>query len=114
MADPFLVFYITHPDEATARRIAGDLLQQKLIACANIFPVASSYRWEGAIAGEEEWVSIVKTRLSLEAAVEAAVTAIHPYQTPCLMRFEARANREYVQWIEDSTSGGSPDGAPLA
>ncbi len=103
MTSNFLVFYITHPDEATAKHIADALLQERLIACANLFPMTSAYWWDGAIAQESEWVSILKTKLSLEAAVEAAIAAIHPYQTPCLMRFEARANQAYCRWIEENT-----------
>lgn len=104
MADSsFLVFYVTHPDEATAMRISDALLQDRLVACANVFPMSSAYWWEGAIAREGEWVSILKTRLALEELVEAAITNIHPYQTPCLMRFEVRANKAYSQWIEEST-----------
>ncbi len=103
MADAFLLFYVTHPDEATAKRIAGELLDARLIACANIFPIASAYWWEGAITGANEWVSVLKTRLSLEKTLEQSISNIHPYTTPCIMRFEVRANRAYLDWIEEST-----------
>ncbi len=99
---PFLTFYITHPDEATARRIADHLLQERLIACANIFPVGSAYWWDGAIQHESEWVSVVKTSIGLEEHLEAVVEAIHPYDTPCIMRVESRANAAYEKWIRDS------------
>lgn len=99
---PFLLFYLTHPDEATARRVTDHLLERRLVACANIFPVASAYWWQGAIQGEGEWVSVVKSPLALEAAVEAEVLKIHPYETPCITRFEVRANAAYEKWIADS------------
>lgn len=99
----FLVFYTTYPDEITARSITAQLLNQRLIACANIFPIQSAYWWEGAVQQEGEWVAVLKTRLSLEQAVEAALLEIHPYETPCIMRFETRANAAYAQWIEEST-----------
>lgn len=99
----FLVFYITHPDEVTAKRIADDLLHKRLVACANIFPMQSTYWWMGEIQQAGEWVSIVKTRPELEAAVEDAVLALHPYDTPCIMRFEARANGAYEAWIRAQT-----------
>jgi periplasmic divalent cation tolerance protein len=102
---PFLVFYITHPDEATARHIAARLLDERLIACANIFPIQSMYRWEGVIQQENEWVSIVKTRLALEKDLETALIRLHPYQTPCVLRYEVRANEDYEHWIEMETAG---------
>ena len=106
MANSFLVFYVTHPDEATAQRIADILLQARLVACANIFPITSAYWWEGVIAKEGEWVSILKTPLSLEVAVEAAILKVHPYEVPCVLRFEVKANEAYAVWIEESTGSG--------
>jgi periplasmic divalent cation tolerance protein len=99
---PFLCCYITHPDEAAARRMAEHLLTERLIACANIFPVTSAYWWQGAVQQENEWVSLVKTSLELEAALESAVQRMHSYEVPCIMRFEARANETYEQWIAAS------------
>ena len=103
MDNRFLVFYITHPDEDCAKRISDAMLQQRLVACANISPVGSLYWWEGAVVQEGEWVSVLKTRLDLEQALENAIRAMHPYQTPCIMRFETRANEDYVAWIASST-----------
>jgi periplasmic divalent cation tolerance protein len=100
----FLIFYITHPDEATAKRIADELLERRLAACANIFHIQSAYWWEGAVQHDGEWVSLLKTRTDLESALEVAVRELHPYQTPCIMRYEVRANAAYEQWIIDSTS----------
>ena len=99
----FLMFYVTHPDEACARRIAESLLDEKLVACANIFPITSAYWWQESVQNDQEWVSILKTRPELEQALEQAVTALHPYEVPCILRFEVRANAAYEQWIRDST-----------
>lgn len=99
----FLLCYITHPDEATARRISEHLLNERLVACANIFPITSAYWWQGAIQHENEWVSVVKTRLDLEKKLEAAVQKIHPYEVPCILRFEVRANEGYEDWIAAET-----------
>gem|GEM_PF-5063711 len=60
---PFLTFYITHPDEATARRIAGELVQERWAACANIFPIHSAYWWNGAVQNDAEWVSVSRPAL---------------------------------------------------
>ncbi|MBX2892933.1 MAG: divalent-cation tolerance protein CutA [Saprospiraceae bacterium] len=102
----FLVFYITHPDEATARRVAAHLVQERLAACANVFPITSAFWWRGAVQHEGEWVSIVKTRLDLEEKLEAEIHKMHPYEVPCIMRWEARANADYEAWIVAETTGG--------
>lgn len=97
------MFYITHPDEDTARRIASHLVEIRLAACANVFPVKSTYWWEGALHQEGEWVSVLKTRPGLEFALAETVQKMHPYEVPCILRFEVRANAAYEQWIVDST-----------
>lgn len=99
----FLLFYITHPDEETARRIAGQVVEDRLAACANIFPVRSAYWWNGAIQHEDEWVTVLKTRLDLEAELEASIRALHPYELPCILRYEVRANTDYENWIVSAT-----------
>jgi periplasmic divalent cation tolerance protein len=100
---PFLIFYVTHPDEAAAQQFGQRLLERRLVACANIFPIRSAYFWEGGLQNDAEWVSILKTRLDLEATVESAARELHPYQTPCLLRYEVRANADYERWIEENT-----------
>lgn len=101
----FLLFYITHPDETTAQRIATQMVERRLAACANTFPISSAYWWNGAVQQENEWVSVLKTRLELEMRVEEAIRQIHPYETPCILRFKVRANADYEKWIADSTLG---------
>lgn len=99
----FLMFYLTFPDEQTAFRVGEALLQERLIACINTFPIKSAYWWEGDIVQDNEWVAVVKTRLAHEQLVSSFVETHHPYQTPCILRYEVRANDAYYQWILAST-----------
>lgn len=104
----FLTFYITCPNEAAARQIGTEIVQQKLAACANFFPIASTYFWDGNLVQDNEWVCLLKTIPGLETAVEKAVAAMHPYDIPCIMRFETRANAAYENWIVSSTTLPAP------
>lgn len=101
------MFYLTYPDEATAHQVGEALLQERLVACVNSFPIKSAYWWEGQIVRDDEWVSVVKTRLEYESLVTSFVAERHPYQTPCILRFEVRANEAYFQWILASTERSS-------
>lgn len=98
----FILIYITHPNEDEATRVTNVLVEQKYVACSNIFPITSAYWWNGAIANEKEWVSIVKTVPENWEAVKAKVAAIHPYEVPCIMKINVEANDEYEQWIRKS------------
>lgn len=97
-----LIFYITYPDTATANQIGNTLIDQKLIACYNLIPIQSAYLWEGALCTENEVATLLKTSKHLEQAVEQAILAIHPYTTPCIIRWEVQANDAYENWVTAS------------
>lgn len=97
----FIVIYITHKDMAEAKKVAEALLQDRLIACVNYFPIESSYWWKGKIATGKEIVTLAKTKKVNWTKVKKAVEAMHPYETPCIMKIEVEANTAYVQWIHD-------------
>ena len=99
----FLLFYITHPDEESAQRISGHLVDKRLAACANVFPVTSAFRWQESVVQESEWVSVLKTRPELENRLEDEIRKLHPYEVPCILRFEVRANAAYEEWIVAET-----------
>lgn len=99
----FIIVYITHQNEEEARKVTSHLLEKKLVACGNLFPIQSSYWWEGKIAAEAEVVSIVKTRSQNWEKVRAEVKRIHPYKVPCIMKIEVEANEEYESWINSET-----------
>ena len=97
--------WINCPSEEVADRIAGKLIERRLVACANRFPpIASSYRWKGGIEQAEEVPLLVKTRDELFDAVEAVVLDLHPYETPSLIGIAVdRVNGGYLDWIYAET-----------
>ena len=100
----FIIVYITHKNEENAMKVVKHLLDKKLIACANTFPIKSSYIWNSKIANEDEIVTIVKTRKENWESLRSEVEKIHPYETPCIMRIDVTANSSYEEWIGKETS----------
>lgn len=96
----FIIVYITHANEAAAKKVANHLIEKKIVACSNIFPITSAYWWNGSINNDEEFVSIVKTKTEHWDLVKETVAEIHPYEVPCIMKIEAEANEAYARWIE--------------
>ncbi|SRR6266571_5645455 len=96
--------YFTAKDMTDAARIARHLLEKRLIACANIFPVRSVFRWRGKVVDETEAVAICKTR---KAAVRKAILAakeVHPYEVPCIVSYDmGSALAAYSKWIDAET-----------
>ena len=93
------IIYITNPDRKTAKKIALRLLKKRLIACANIFPIESVYWWKGKIENAKEVVLILKTKEKFDK-IKNEVKKIHPYSIPCIIKFDAKANKEYEAWLE--------------
>ncbi len=98
----FILVYITHGTEESAKTISNHLIEKKLVACSNIFPITSAYWWKAAVQSENEWVSIVKTVPELWGRLQKEVEKKHPYEVPCIMKLEAEANASYEEWIRDS------------
>ena len=98
------MLYVTARDMTDAARIARHLLDRRLIACANIFPVRSLYRWKGKVEDETEAVAICKTRKAAVKRAIAAAKKVHPYEVPCIVSYEmGPALAAYANWIDAET-----------
>lgn len=105
------LIYTTFPDAAAARGAARALLDEGLIACANVFaPHAALYRWEGAVRQEAEVAALLKT--TPERAEQAAqrLAALHPYDTPAILRLPAGADPAFAAWVAQALAK-APGGA---
>ena len=101
---PFASVYVTCPDESVARRIARRLLEERLVACANLVPVTSLYHWEGKVEEAREVAMFLKTRRALVPEVVRAVKEAHPYEVPCAVGFElGEGSADYYAWVEAQT-----------
>jgi len=77
-------------DETSAEAAAGTLLDEGLIACANIIPaVRSLYVWRGERGEARECGVLFKTDGDLLEAAAARLEAIHPYDTPAVIGWRA-------------------------
>lgn len=98
--------YITVGSAEEAASIARVLLDDRLIACANIIDGATSlYRWEGKIADEKEAVMIAKTREDLVEKVIERVRELHSYDCPCIVALPiVSGNPAFLDWIDEETA----------
>jgi periplasmic divalent cation tolerance protein len=94
----------TVASEEEAERIAAALLERRLAACVQVVgPIASTYRWQGAIEREQEWICLVKTEASHYDEVEAAIGEIHSYEEPEIIATPIVAgSRGYLDWVSES------------
>jgi periplasmic divalent cation tolerance protein len=96
----FMIAYVTNKDQKSASKLAGELLRKRLITCANFLPIKSSYWWKGKLVHASEVVSLLKTRNENWKRLREEVERIHPYETPCIIRLNAHANKAFEDWIK--------------
>jgi periplasmic divalent cation tolerance protein len=97
-----LIVFTTFENEEDAARVARALVEERLIACANLLPGARSiYRWKGETTDAREVVMLMKTRKQDWPALMARLHELHPYETPeCIAVRVAAGAPRYMAWLE--------------
>lgn len=105
-----LLVLTTLPDEATATRIARDLVARGLAGCVSIgAPVRSIYRWQGELQDAREVPLTIKTSAAAYDALSAALRAAHPYELPEIIALPVeRGLDEYLTWVDECTRPAAP------
>lgn len=101
-----ILIYVTCKDVEEAQKISRILLEKKLIACANFFPMNSMYWWKGSINEDKEFVLILKTVKEKFKVVEKEVKKLHSYDCPCVISLDVKeGNKEFLEWIKKEIKG---------
>ena len=96
--------YITCANIEEAKSIGKILLDDGLIACANIFPILSMYNWKGNLKEDNESVLICKTTEQRFDKLMSRVKKIHSYDVPCILKINSSANVEFAKWVNEETN----------
>jgi periplasmic divalent cation tolerance protein len=101
MSGESLVVLVTAPDVEEAARIGRALVEERLVACANIMPrLRSIYRWQDAIHDDAEVLVIIKTTATRLERLTARVIELHPYDTPEVLALPVAGGSEaYLDWL---------------
>jgi len=100
-----ILIMITAGSEEEAVRIAKGLLEERLIACANLVqPIRSLYRWKDEVCDDPEVLLLCKSRRHLFNQISEKVTSLHSYEVPEVVALPLVAGHPpYLQWIVDET-----------
>ncbi len=95
---------VTTSSKQEAEKISQNLLEAKLIACANIVgPVASHFHWGGKVEQAEEFLVLMKSRRDLFDQLAEAVTKLHSYEVPEILALSIVAgSKAYLDWLGSS------------
>jgi periplasmic divalent cation tolerance protein len=98
-----VVIFCTIPASASEAMVRA-LVERRLVACVNVVPVHSCYRWNGEFCSEPEHLLIAKTRASMKTEVIAAIRQLHSYEVPEIIAVPVIAGyAPYLAWVYDET-----------
>jgi len=102
--DHFLAIFVTAGSEQEGAKIGRTLVEEGLVACANIVPhIRSVYRWKGQIREEGETLLIMKSREELFEKINHRIQELHSYEVPEIIALPVMAgSKPYLRWIEDN------------
>ncbi len=94
-----ILIYITCKNWQEAVKISAHLLNKRLIACSNMFPIRSMYWWSKKIENTREFAILAKTKEKNYNAIKKEVKKMHSYKIPCILKIGAKANEIYEKWV---------------
>ena len=107
MDSEYVMIVSTCADMESARRIAGILVDKRLVACAQLFPIVSIYTWQGKACEDDEVMLFLKSKTALYDEIAAAIKESHPYDVPEIIQIPITDGLpDYLRWIDDSVSDG--------
>ncbi|MBE9043332.1 divalent-cation tolerance protein CutA [Pleurocapsales cyanobacterium LEGE 10410] len=83
--------------------IASSLLNERLVACVNLFPVTSLYLWQGKVNQDREYQLVIKTDLNKFTELATRIETLHNYEVPEIIALPVVTGSEsYLGWIDES------------
>lgn len=96
--------FVSCVDEGEASTIRSALLERRLIACGNIWPISSAYRWNDSVEQASEVMLLVKTTEDRRTDVVQVIDELHSYDLPAVSVVQVEAGSpEFERWVEEST-----------
>ena len=102
----FIVIFITAKNSREANKIATKLMEEKLIACANIVKgVSSIFRWQGKVDKANETLLILKSKKSCFKKLVKVVKKYHSYDVPEIIALPiVDGCKDYLNWVKKNCS----------
>ena len=92
------------PDHAD--RMARALVGERLVACVNVLPIRSVYRWKGEVCEEPEATLLMKVSDEGVDRLREAVLRLHPYELPefIVVGVESAGSLPaYLAWVDEGS-----------
>lgn len=104
MEKRYAIVLVTAANREEAEKISKALLNERLIACANIIgPISSLFWWHEKIESAEEYVLLMKTRIDMFEKLIKKIKALHSYEVPEIIATPIiQGFKPYLEWLNSS------------
>ena len=103
-----IIVLMTTATKKEAEKIARNLLNQRLIVCANMVgPVSSLFWWKEKISRENEFLVLMKTSADLFEKLATTIKQMHSYEIPEIIAVPiTKGEQTYLEWLSGSLRKG--------
>ncbi len=100
------MIYITAASHEEAADLGRRLVNNRLVACANVLgPITAIFFWEGEAREEGEVAMVAKTQEDMVEHIVSRVKEWHSYDCPCVISMPIKdGNPEFLEWIAEETA----------
>lgn len=104
-AEDILLVVTTISNNVAAKKLAHQIISNRLAACCNIIPdISSIYTWNNELYAENEHLIVIKTTKNRYLELEAFIQEQHPYEVPEIISFSAQdCSKKYLSWVLKQT-----------
>ncbi|MGK7923133.1 MAG: divalent-cation tolerance protein CutA [Trichodesmium sp.] len=102
----YCVVLVNVPSLDEGKAIANYLVEARLVACVNIFPVHSIYNWKGEVCSEDAYNLLIKTELDKFDTLESKLRELHSDEIPEIIALPIVSGYgPYLEWMAEQIQG---------
>jgi periplasmic divalent cation tolerance protein len=99
-----ILVYSTFPSSADAERVSRALLEERLVAGANMFALDSMFHWKGSIERRAEAGVLYQAERRFFKRIERRIKQLHPDSVPQIVMWRIKDGYpSFLKWIMDET-----------
>ena len=95
------IIITTTDNKKVAEKISNTLVNENIAICVQIFNnVSSTYKWEGKVINESEFLLLAKTSFDNLDICKKYIEKLHNYEVPEIISLDSKImNEKYKKWF---------------
>lgn len=99
-----IIIQTTCANEKEAKKLSRVLVEKKLAACVQIFPINSYYIWNSKFCSDNELILNIKTRKSNFKSISQFICENHSYEVPEIVCLKInKISKDYKKFIKKNS-----------